>query len=94
MDTQNNASKTGGSGPLVGIVIIILLLAAGGFYFFQKERGGDFMKASSPATDTDPQTEALKATSLSDTASSLEDDLDSTDLGDINSELSDIEAQL
>ncbi len=99
MDTMNQAplrENAGGSGPIVGIIIIILLLAAGGLYFFQMERGidGDEQAAQLQQSTEDPQTEALKTVGTSDAASSIEEDLGATDLGDFDATLGDIEAQL
>ncbi len=97
MDTMNQAplrENTGGSGPVVGIIIIILLLAAGGLYFFQMERGTDGAEQAQLQQGEDPQTEALKAVGTSDAASAIEEDLGSTDLGDFDTTLGDIESQL
>ena len=82
--------KGGGIGPIVGIILIILLLALGGYYFFmQTKYGAD--KSLKQAED--PQTEALKQTSSSDEVVAIESDLEATDLGNIESDLSTIEAE-
>lgn len=92
MDTFNRTpGDQGSAGPLVGIVIIILLLAAGGLYFFQTQRD---MSGAELQQLQDPETAALKATGSSDTAASIEEDLEATDLGDFDAELNDLESQL
>jgi hypothetical protein len=100
MDTMNQTSLSpkdqGGSGPLVGIIIIILLLAAGGLYFFKAERGKDMSpETSSLMQDSeDPDVEALRVMGSTDTAASIEEDLEATDLGDPDAEFSDFEGAL
>lgn len=96
MDTLNQIPRPqGNSGPLVSIVVIILLLAAGGLYFFKVQQMDTESGAALQQTITeDPTTEALKVTSTSDTASSIEEDLNGTDLGDVDAELQDLESQL
>jgi hypothetical protein len=81
-------------GATIGAGIIVLLLAAGAIYFFmnnQEVTPGEDQSAmttdAGTASQPDPQTESLKQTNSSDSASSIEADLEATDIGDIESEM-------
>jgi len=71
-----------GSGALVAIIIIIIVLVIGGFYFFGSLGTGEDV-------DMDSQTEELLNTNDSDEVDAIQQDLDSTELDGLDSELGD-----
>lgn len=86
-------------GPTIGIIIIVALLVAGAFYFWgtQFDLGlgidgtGD---APQQQTETDPSTEALRDVSTSTDVDAIEQDLNATELEDLDQELQQIEQDL
>jgi|CXWL01.1.fsa_nt_gi flagellar basal body-associated protein FliL len=93
MNTQNSpaaARSETGMGATIGILVIILILATGGVYLWTSKQ------ASAPtigenqttqAESADEKTQALMHVSSSDSASSIEADLNATDIGDASGEL-------
>ncbi len=81
-------------GPTIGVIIIVLLLTLGGFYFY-----GDQLnkKAATPEEiqkTPDESAMKLQEQSASDETSSIEADLNATDLNGLDKELQDIETEL
>ena len=94
--SPTQAGPHGGStGPTIGIAIIVALLIAGGVYFWMdaKEAVAPTEEQSTTETSSQAGAEDIKAaelsqTSSSDSANSIEADLQATDLGDIDAEMS------
>lgn len=85
-------------GPLIGIIIIVALIVFGGFYYWlslDKENDGTSdQTAEEIINQEDPQIDALEQQSTSDTVSAIEEDLDATDLGNIEADLEQIDQEL
>ena len=83
-------------GPVVGIVIVVVLLIVGGLYFWGNQIFVRSDKASSveDITGADPVAENLKTQSTSDEVGSIEKDLQTTDLNNIDSDLKNIDSEL
>jgi hypothetical protein len=77
-------------GPLVAVIIILALIIIGGLYFL-KQRAS--MPVYVPQT-TDSITESLNTQSSSDELSSIETDLNSTDIENIDQGAAAIDAEL
>jgi len=84
-------------GPIVGVIIIILVIILGGLYFWGSKLNmpttGEESAASIMAKP-DAQTESLKSQGTSDTVSSIETDLNATNVNGLNQEMGTIETQL
>lgn len=84
----------------VSVAVLLVLIAAGAWYYYAyyyAPRSGEGLSPSSaPAVGVlgDQQTQALETQGTSDDIGAIEQDLKATDLGDLDRELSDIEAQL
>lgn len=87
-------SGNSGSGAIIGSVIVIIIIILGGFYFWS-QRGGNIDELLEEGVPTDDAAlNALQAQSASDGISSIESDLNATDLDDLDAELGDIDALL
>jgi hypothetical protein len=97
-DTQPNSPKSGGIGPMIGIIIIVALLAVGGLYYWGSKLIEQPNRLTVPVADDstpiDGTTNDLLNQGSSDTVESIEADLDATNLDGLDGELSDIEAVL
>jgi hypothetical protein len=100
-DPSTESPKSGGIGPMIGIIIIVVLLAVGGFYYWGSKlvdnrasltESGDSVSDVVPTNDT--VVNDLLDQDSSDTVESIEADLNDTDLNGLDGELSDIEAVL
>ena len=85
--------KKGGMGAMMGIILIIALLALGGYYFFttqNEKRIADEAAKEAAAIENKPDAslEALMKVSNSNAASSIEADLNATDFGSSEADLS------
>ena len=80
------------SGPLVGIVIIVVLFIIGGYYYWttQVDRGSTQTQESVISPETASIIESLQTQGTTDEISDIEDDLNSTDLENLDAELDDI----
>lgn len=97
-------------GPVIGAIIIIVVLVIGGIYFLGNrsvDNGMEGTDHSNVEMDNgmpdgtmmegdmkDTATEALETQSSSDELEAIEADLEATDLGDLDAELKNIDAEL
>jgi hypothetical protein len=77
-------------GPLIAVVVILLLIIIGGLYFLGQRMNGDY---GAPA-GADQITESLKAQNASDDLNSIEADLNTTNLDNLDQGAAAIEAEL
>ena len=103
-NTANNENEMGNGkpiGPPIGTIIIVLVLIIGAFYFW----GSKLEKTTSPAIDEnmtaeevlakpDVSLDALQTQGTSDEIGAIEQDINATDLQNLNTESSKIDAEL
>lgn len=77
-------------GPLIGIVIIIIILVAGGLYLWSEQSSS--LESLSP--DNDGVIDELQAQGTSDKVGDIEEDLDTTNLDNLDADLEAIESEL
>ena len=85
----NNKSK----GPLIAVIVILFLIVIGGLYFL----GQRMNKSYNPTTDTlttDPVTDSMNTQSDSDDVSSIEADINATNIDNVDQGAAVIEAEL
>jgi uncharacterized protein with FMN-binding domain len=85
-------------GSLIGSIIVVVLLIIGAFYFWSNRTPAPVTPATettetAPAPMTDPSTEALNQQSANDDLTSLEADVNATDLSGLDAEMGTIEAE-
>lgn len=83
MDEGNNLNpgeKNGSAGPIIAVIIILALVILGGLYFWgeRKDRG---------ETINNDALEAINTQSELDDATSIEADLDATNVDNLDSEI-------
>ena len=84
-------------GPIVGIIIILVILIIGGLYFWGQRISTTVDENLTPEeiiAETDTSLEALNQQGTSDAIVDIEADLNATDLGNLDAELQQIEAEL
>ncbi len=97
-ETSNNPEPEKHTiGQVAGIIIIISVLALGGIYFWGNQyysKKADIVnpQQNNVATEPDPVVKSLKTQGTSDEVSSIEKDLGTTDLGNIDEDLSNIDS--
>jgi len=80
-------------GPIVGAIIIVAILVLGGLYYW----GADLAQNQNAPTpeeimnEPDPQLQSIETQSSSDTVTSIEADLEATNLESLDQELDQIE---
>ena len=75
-------------GPVIGIIIIVLVLILGGLYLWgEKLNEGGYGLGTENTEEADAQTTALSEQSSSDTAASIEADLNATNLDGLDAGL-------
>ena len=78
---QNDRAETQKAwGPTIGLIIILILIIVGSLYFFRKENASN--------------TGYNKIDSVNNNIESIEADLNSTDFGDMESELNSAEKEM
>jgi hypothetical protein len=84
------------TGSLIGIIIIILIIVIGGFYFWGQKLDEVSIEptAEEILAEEDVLSEALETQGTSDELTDIEADLESTNLDDLDAELSDIDLEL
>ena len=89
MDEPNNMNmgtveRSNGSsaGPIIGIIVILAIIILGGLYFWRQRVNEEAYEAESEET-----MEAINTQSESDDASSIEADLNNTDIDNLDAEL-------
>jgi hypothetical protein len=90
-------------GTIVGIIIVVVVFAIGSLYFWGKEVANR-QNALPPVDEnktgqdilgqTDATTEALKQQDTSDTLSSIEKDVNATNLTNVDTETNNIDAEI
>jgi uncharacterized protein HemX len=82
-------------GAIAGIVIIVLILALGGYYIWATQiRNGSVGPETENPADSDEALTELESQSNSDSLSTIEGDLEGTDIDAIDRDLAEIEAEL
>ena len=90
---RNDEPEKSSSGPIAGIAIIVILLIAGGVYFWSsvlnKEETEQLPMIQSGG-EVDAIVNQLNLQGTSDEVADIEADLNTTDLGSLDSELEDL----
>ncbi len=98
MDYPSNFNKSAehSVGPIVGAVIIVLILVLGGLYFWGERlnESQESLTAEQIEQTPDQTLAELKAQSESDELLDIEADAAATDLGNLDTELKNIETEL
>ncbi|MBI4118054.1 MAG: hypothetical protein HY455_00750 [Parcubacteria group bacterium] len=95
----SSSGRRGGVGATIGIVIVVLVLVLGGLYFWGKKLVEQESLTPPPTEEAilgavDPVQEALESQGTSDEITAIEADLSGTELGGLDTELQQIEAEL
>lgn len=78
-------------GPLVAVIIILALIVIGGLYFLKARSSQNIY---TPTTQGDTVTDALKKQGTSDDITSIEADLNATNLNNLDQGASALQAEL
>ncbi len=89
---QTGMETTSSKGPLIAVIIILALIIIGGLYFL-KERNSQ-MAEIPVVPQRDSMVESLKMQGTSDDVNSIEADLNSTNIDDLDQGAAVIESQL
>lgn len=86
-------------GPAIATIIIVLILIIGAFYFWGSKLekvspADENMTAESILAQPDASLDALKTQGTSDEISSIEQDINATDLQNLNAETKNIDVEL
>ena len=91
MDPQNQNNMTPGTaevnssgssaGPIIGIIVILAIVILGGLYFWSQR------SATEDSSATDKTVETINIQSSSDNPSSIEADLNTTDIENLDAEI-------
>ncbi len=92
--TENTTPTMGGEsksvGPAIGIVIIILIVVLGGLYFWGQRMNDQDMQNTNTATDE--SLNQMNTQSSSDDTTSIEADLNATNMNSLGGEVNDMNA--
>ena len=84
MDEQQNTNMSqpsgSSSGPVIGVIVILVVIILAGLYFWGQRGGAEDV-------NTDQAAEAITTQSDSDDTNSIENDLNNTDIENIDSEI-------
>ena len=83
MNMGGGESKGGSAGPIIGIIVILAIIILGGLYFWSQRSADD---ASSEA-DTAAALNAINAQSTADDTSTIEADLNTTQIENLDAEM-------
>jgi len=89
---QNNISMEGGgksgssAGPIISVIVILVVIILGGLYFWSQS-ASDYGVTDNSSLMTDQTVEAIKMQGQADDTSSIEADLDATDIENLDAEL-------
>ena len=90
MDPQNNMSLSpeskSSTSTVIGVVVVIVVVILGALYFWNA-RGEDAMMDSSDQTTQEEAVRTIESQSQSDDTSSIEADLETTDIDGLDTEL-------
>lgn len=89
---QTNMETDSSKGPLIAVIIILALIIIGGLYFL-KERNSQITEMP-VVPQRDQMAESLKVQGTSDDISSIEADLNSTNIDNLDQGAAVLEAQL
>lgn len=79
-ETQNvDKTNEGSAGPIIGTIIILVVIILGGLYFWSQRDNTD--------SATENRVESIETQGDSDDVSSIEADLEATNVNDLGSEL-------
>jgi len=98
--SKSNKNDIKPMGPTVGTILIIIILIIGGLYIWGAKLStetptvDDSVTGEDIAAQQDETIEALVNQSSSDEVSAIEEDLNATDLENLDAELGNIEAEL
>ncbi len=84
MEPQENNKK--GVGPIIGSIIIILVIAIGGIYYLKNTKD--------KITENKPIDNSTTTLGTSTEISDIQNDLDGTDVDNLDKELIDIESEI
>jgi len=87
-------NKPGSVGPVVAIVVIVAVLILGGLYYWGVQLNKEEMTGEEIENLPDEGLESLETQGTSDTLGAIEEDLQTTDLDGLDSELDQIETEL
>lgn len=85
MEPQDNMNmvgqepKGGSAGPIIGIIVILIIIILGGLYFWNER--------SENMVTEDESMETINEQNESDDTTSIEADLDATDIDNVDSEI-------
>lgn len=92
-NTSQSPEEEKSIGSLIGIIIIIAIIVIGGLYFWGKQIN-DAQTPEEIMNQPDPQAQSLREQGSSDDIQSIENDLEATQLNNLDAELEDIEQEL
>lgn len=75
-----NRENGGPSGPVIGIVVILVLVILGGLYFWSQ-------RAKREIPTSDQTVESIQTQGQTDTTTSIEEDLNQTDIENLDASL-------
>ncbi len=83
-NTEPTNTQESSTGPAIAIIIVIAMIVLGAFYFWG-ERGNDMDQAMEPTAEE--MISEIETQSTSDESSAIEEDLNNTELDNIDAEL-------
>ena len=92
MPPMQNGEEKKSIGPLIAVIIILALVIVGGLYFLKTRSSQPIYET--PVENVDSITESLNTQSNSDDLSSIEADLNATNLDNLDQGAAAIEAEL
>jgi hypothetical protein len=83
-NSQQVIAQESSTGPAIAIIIVLAMIILGGFYFW-----GERSKSTDTTLETNPEEmiSTIETQSTSDESSSIEEDLNNTELDNIDAEL-------
>lgn len=97
MEPMKEPNSGSSLGPAVGTIIIVAVLIIGGLYYWgaqlNKQAIDDTLTGEDIAAQADASLDALSEQGTSDEVDSIEEDLNLTDLDDLDAELDNIDAE-
>lgn len=81
-------------GPLIAVIVILFLIIIGGLYFLGQRMNKSYTAPTDTSLTTDPVTDSMNTQSDSDDVSSIQADLNATNINSIDQGAAVIEAEL
>jgi len=91
---EESAPKEKSAGGVISTIIIVVIILIGAVYLFTSREPAIEMTPEEISTAPDAQVEALMEQGTSDSLTTIEEDLDATELEGLDAELDAIEAEL